>query len=279
MRTDLVCLAGTAVLATCSLAFAQGAVEKEAVVKEAVEKETGPLVTIEVDIIEVSPKTERLGRIAADDSAFIAKLRELEKADKLPGLTRLRLSTLGGTKGMTQLGGESPVVTGRTIRGRDAPGGGFGGQSPVTIQFRNHGTILQATPRVEAGGAIQVQMDLSRSGLRSETAAPAGTSPDGGAPAAEPQIPAGTTTLTMESTLRIKDGQTVVAQGFESLSEKEATQTIVLVTARIETDDGQQQSRAELKDVLKIFRLQHANATSSCVKRGTHPPLAVSRVP
>jgi type II secretory pathway component GspD/PulD (secretin) len=103
-------------------------------------------------------------------------------------------------------------------------------------------------------------MDLNRSGLRSETAVPATAPTDA---SVEPQLPAGTSVLVLQSTLSIKDGQTVVAQGFEALSEKETTQTVVLVTARIQADAGQQQqARAETRNQLRIFRLQHANASS-----------------
>lgn len=267
MRTDIVCIVGTAVLAFGSLVFAQQAPVEKAT-DTPLAKVTGPLVTVEVDIIEVSPKTARLGRVAGDDTAFIARLRELEKEEQLPGLTRLRLSTLEGTKAATQLGGDLPVVTGRgggRARGGDAPGG-FGGAMPVSVQYRSYGTILEATAHLEEAGTILVAMDLNRSGQRTEAAAVSAAQPGGppGTPAdPEPQFAGGTTTLLVRSTLRLKDGQTVVAQGFESTTDKDATQTIVLLTARVEGNGNQRQGRAEARPALKVFALKHVDANSS----------------
>jgi hypothetical protein len=225
----------------------------------------GPLVSIEVEIVDVSPKVERLARLeAGGDDKYVARLRELEKTEKLTNVTRMRLSVLDQNVGSAQVGGRAPVVSGRSGFGNAQSGRGGGGfAEQLSLSLRDHGTIVRATPRVEATGSILLELQIERTGQDRPDREPAAEAVE--APAGQPSprvmaaLTGGDNTLSTKTTIRVKDGQTAVLQGVETTGEK-SSQTVILVTARVSAA-GAPAGAAKAEDrsrQLKLFSLQRA---------------------
>jgi type II secretory pathway component GspD/PulD (secretin) len=86
------------------------------------------------------------------------------------------------------------------------------------------GTILSVTPRVAHDGGIMLQVNLEKSFVNPR-------SEDSNIPAEVRS--AGTMTATLQSTVSLRDGETVVLGGFSSSSKPGQSQLVMLLTGRL----------------------------------------------
>lgn len=207
----------------------------------------GKLITLEVVVADVPN-----GAAAAPTAAAIL---EMEKAGKLSGCSRFRLTGLENQETSIQFGEHVPIVAGRTIRGGGGGPGGAGG-FPGVASFTQVavGTMVETVSRVESAEAVVISLKLQRSSV---TPAP---------PAAEPADPntppQGTMTLNIQATVRAKPGEPLLVTGRQLSSGKETTQTWVVVTASVGAGAAPEKKAAAVLDgdQLKIVQLKHAAA-------------------
>jgi type II secretory pathway component HofQ len=216
------------------------------------ERAGGKLVTIEVSIVEFSGSGERGAGLDPEAAEkFVARLRELETEGKLAGLSRVRLATTAGQLTTAQFGERATVAT-RTPFGPRDRGAGFS-NTPTTITRADYGTLISALPRVDEDGTILIDLQVEKSGQARK--------PRGGADgdAAAEALPPPETTISTKTTVRLRSGKTVVAQAMESASGKESTQTVILVSARV--DEREVRAAADgARRKLNVFYLKFAAA-------------------
>ena len=199
------------------------------------------LVCIEVALLELTPRTEGLGEL--DEVAtkqLIAKLQKLEQAGEIGTITRMRLTTIEDQTATAQYGEQAAVVTGRSQFGSGRAGGGG-----VSISHQNFGTLLSVTPSVNDDGDITIKLVLEKSGQAK--AAPTDEQKE----ATEVGLPPAVLMINIQTMLRMRDGQTVVAQAMDSSSGKDSSQTIVLVTARVIGEQGDAPKKAGARKISK----------------------------
>ena len=112
-----------------------------------------------------------------------------------------------------QFGGRKPVVTG-TQRG---------GRSFNTLQMQDHGLLISVTPRFSEGAPVLMDFRFELSRLEAK---PAG---DDAAPTRTPD----TSTVTIQTSLGVADGKTVVAGSLTTKSAEGEHDFVVLVRARV----------------------------------------------
>lgn len=179
------------------------------------------LVNMEVALFEFVPRNAGLGDLEEEsEEQLVARMQKLEQAGEAGVITRIRLSTIENQTATAQYGQEVAMVTGRA-----SGAGGRGGAGAVSFSYQNLGTLLSVTPRVD-DGVVLIKLVLEKSG-RTKAAVP-----DEQSETAEDSPPT-KTVINIQTTLRVRDGRTVVAQAMDSSSGKESSQTVVLVTARV----------------------------------------------
>lgn len=194
----------------------------------------GKLVVVEVTIIELADRVDRAGREPMDK--LLARIEQLESDGKLRAQSRFKLTTVEHDEAKAQFSEMKHVVSSRTSsptmsRGTPAPGGSGratpSGFNTVSYVQQNFGTLVTARTRVETSGTILVQFNLERSYPVEETEPADGTAP----------APAGYQTMTCKSTLRVRDGGTVLADSRAVTSGQQASQTLILVSAHVADDE------------------------------------------
>lgn len=208
------------------------------------------VVTIEVSILELAEKPEPSSVDAETAEKWIARLKELEAAGKLGGITRLKLSTVENCPASAQSGERAPVVSGRQFVGRGGPAGQDQGQPIYTVQ--NYGTMVSATPRVEEGGSILLELSIEKSGPAREASAKA----DQPVPAAD-LARMRVLNINLKSTVRIPNGKTIIVGASGNTDDKAPLQTVILVSARADKAPA-----AEPKNVtqLQVYYLKFVQA-------------------
>lgn len=176
-----------------------------------------------------------------------AAILEMEKAGKLSGFARFRLTALEDQQASVQFGERVPLQSGRVFRG--------GGDAQNSYTYVQVGTLVSAVSRVESDGAVVTQLKLERSGV----------APQKPGEAADPNAftPQVTVTLNVQTTVRVKPGEPLVVSGRQLSSVKEAAQTWVVLTASASAAPaGDKKAAANASDEpqLKIVQLRHAAA-------------------
>lgn len=191
-----------------------------------VRAENPAIVTIEVSILELAEKPEPSSVEAEAAETWIAKLKEMEAAGKLAGITRVKLSTLEDCIATAQSGERVPTISGRQFVGRAGPAGQDQGQPIYTVQ--SFGTVVTATPRVEESGSILLELMIEKTGpsLGASDAAKADQAPV--ADIARNRV----LNINLKSTVRIPNGQTIIAGASGTTDNKAPSQTVILVSAR-----------------------------------------------
>ena len=134
-------------------------------------------------------------------------------------LARGELTTLGNQPARLQMGRREPRVSGRTVTAK-------GTMNSVT--FEDVGTQLKLTPRVGPDEVVTLEVDVEDSRLGpEEEGVVIATDSEG-----KTLRMAGTQTLTCETTLSIRSGQTVTLAGMGRGGETEK-KCVVLVTAEV----------------------------------------------
>ncbi len=221
---------------------------------------SGPLVTLEVVLINRKDDVakERGGLPTA------AELLEEEKQGKLEQAVRVRLSSTSGRKAFVQIGERVPTVSGRTR----TPGSGFGrgGREPgadsaasafsysYSYTIENIGTLISATPQVEDGGTVMVELQVERSRLSEMPKAP--EEDRSGAEIGRQK----TLTLTSQSTLRLKADEPTLAQGYRKSAGGDDAGEFIVVIAHVEAGAGPDTVSAEGDTQFRVITLQNAKA-------------------
>jgi len=186
------------------------------------------VVTIEVLIAEVPRRQGEAGKPAPvkelDERAFtgnadtvVAKLQELHKQGLIGELKRFRLTAAENQRGSVQAGASQPFTTGA------AGGGKF---ATRTIQYRNVGTLIRATPQFGEGNKIVLDLHLSEARMRRvEDGAPADQAPE-------------FISATFEGKVTVAAGAAVAATGVRTQSASGQHQTLVIVTARLQEPES-----------------------------------------
>ena len=197
--------------------------------------------SVTIDVVIASGQ-----RDAAGGEITAAGLLDLEKANKLDWVTRLKLATVENERAHVQVGERSPVVTGRTQRG------GFG--EAVQTVMVSVGTTVEAIPQIAADGSIVVALTAEKSWLEPELAAAEG----GEGP--QPLPSQRSSTLNAKLTVHVKPGEPTLVTAQSSSAGKGNKQTWIVLTA---SASGGSKPVAEDKDasILKVFHLKFAKAS------------------
>ncbi|MDZ4687069.1 MAG: secretin N-terminal domain-containing protein [Planctomycetaceae bacterium] len=215
------------------------------------------VVTLSVTI--ASGSDARLG-LAHDPQALAKAVAELEAANGLSHLARIKFSAVEEQQSHVQFGESVSVIAGRTFgfggsRGT-APGGpgnppGSGGPTSIpNFQQQQTGTMVMATARVVESGVLA---EFSVEQTRIDKARPAAEDPQ----AAPPSKPM----LMVKSSVTIPRDGTVLLGGFERTADDVTERTVVLVSA---TASGPPAGAAgaEKQQILQMFSLKRLDGGS-----------------
>jgi hypothetical protein len=188
-----------------------------------------------------------------------AKVRELQQKGAITSVKTVELTALTGHNTRTQVSENKPFVTGVAVAGgfggggfgggrggADAPGqrpgggrggaggggfgggrGGAGGITTRSISYRNVGTTVEVRPEVGPDGQVMLELRVEDAGMHSAEGGVAIGADDKGT-----AIPAAVfAVFNLETQVKVRPGQMVMAQGMKSESKAGQAQTIVLVTA------------------------------------------------
>jgi hypothetical protein len=188
-----------------------------------------------------------------------AKIRDLQKRGSIASVQRIQLAALEGQMARTQDSESRPYTTGVAIGGglagggfpgaaggafpgggrsaRGVPGGGpagpggrggamGGGIASRNISYRNVGTSVQVTPEIGADGWVTLELRIENSSMRTADGVSLATDEKG------TNVPAtGFVTSTVESRLKVRPRQVVLAGGSATSSKSGQAETVVLVGA------------------------------------------------
>jgi hypothetical protein len=200
---------------TTSASLGQTSPEKPAA-PPATPKKNLHAVSVTVTIVEAPPS-----RLPADESAgtLLKRIKKLEAGGELSSWTRIRLSVVEGTSGFAQFGERTPRVSGRAVaRGRTLK----------SYVLENVGTLVGCTARV-VGDTVIAELNVEQSRI-----VPPLVESDKPADAAVTPPPSAKRTLTTKTSVKIKNGATVVLSGSQiTTSDEKSLRTLILVTARI----------------------------------------------
>jgi type II secretory pathway component GspD/PulD (secretin) len=157
-----------------------------------------------------------------------AKVRALQQQGVVTSVKTIQLTVLERQLARAQVGESRPLVTGVGFGGGRGAGGGVGG-GPTTrsLTYRDVGTSVQVKPGVGADGFISLDLRVEDSRLRAAEAGVAAGTDDKG-----PAIPAAEfVSTTLETRVKVRPGQMVLAQGMQVASKGGQGRTLILVTA------------------------------------------------
>lgn len=210
-----------------------------------------PSVKVEVTLLDLAVKAD--GKSAGGDTKpadrpelagpageLATKIDDLKKRGVVVGVKRLQLTALDRQQARTQAGGSKPSVVGVTMvggaRGRfggDGAGGAGGAAAPAAsrnISYREIGTMVQVKPEVGPDGLVALDLRIEDSRLTTPEGGISLGSDERGAP-----IPAAEYgTIHVETRLRVRSGQAVVAQSLRNDTRGGQTETVILVSVRTE---------------------------------------------
>lgn len=187
------------------------------------DESAGRAVTIEVAILEFSAVDDRTTVEPEIDKETLARLRQLEKDGKANVVMRMRFTTLENLLAMVQHGESLSVPSGFVV----TPG-----RTRQTSYTRDSsGTMVTAVPRIEEGGQILVELSVEQSRYPQLSKPVAENESQAGNAGADDLAPPTKQTLTAKTTLRIPDGETVIAHLMEGTAGEGRVVRAVLVKA------------------------------------------------
>jgi len=153
-------------------------------------------------------------------SAAVAagQFRLVEKPPQMETIGHIRLTTLDNQPAYVQIGARIPRVTGTSLTTKGTIN---------TTTLENVGTIFAVTPRISADGSIVMNIEVSSSRLGPESEG-APISITGDQVIRSPRID----TTTIQTTIRIPDGQTAVL-GSSARESKSGKEMLIVVTPHI----------------------------------------------
>jgi type II secretory pathway component GspD/PulD (secretin) len=168
------------------------------------------VISLEFEIVEMPAVKE-----AETDERLIARARELQAGGKARSVTRVRLTTVDGQKGMVQFSQREPLAVGRARLGS--------GGAQTSYQYQNFGTLITATPQIAPNGIrVQIQVEQSRLGR---------SKPDPEVKDAEIGPPI--TTLQTTTSVTLQPGRTAIISMVTNSADGEETLRILLTTASV----------------------------------------------
>ena len=213
-----------------------------ATIGKAEEPQAGRLVVLDVLVADVGGAALGEGEVTA------AKVLELAAQGKLDSAARIQISALENVPSTVNFTETVPVETGRMF----GPAGDRGGGRQMgTYNMQNHGTMIQATTRVEQGGAILVEMQAERSRLVTSR-------PEGEEAGAANLAATKTTQARVQTTTRLASGKPAIVGSQSAGSGKDAVHTYFVLTANVPA--GAAAAAAAPETVTKIVTLSHATA-------------------
>lgn len=202
--------------------------------KSAVKPATGAMLAVDVYIVQ-SEGAEGQDTSPLDFQGtgedVRKQLNELEKAEKIKVLDRLKLSTVEDVQTMVQVGKQTSVVR----------GGGFGGGRGGVVSREQVGTLANLTARAD-GDRVVMNLQVEKSFVSP------GDDDD--------QTAASTHQMTVQSTVSVKSGDALVVGGQTFKQGKTVRHMTVIVAPRIAT------ARKEVA-LTQIFTLQHAEVAGA----------------
>ena len=208
----------------------------------------GPLVTLEVLLIDYKGRGD--GKETAAPSA--AEFVKLHQAGELDRVVRVQLASTAGSSAHAQLGESVPVATARTNRGFGGRGGLEGDAATAySYSFQDIGMLVMATSRVEETGTVLVDLHFERSNLAMHDR----PSDD----AADELIGRQKTVrLSSQSSLRLKAGEPAIAKSWQSTAGGQTSGQFLIVSAQVQAGgDARADDRGRRQ--VRIFELQHVN--------------------
>jgi type II secretory pathway component GspD/PulD (secretin) len=186
------------------------------------------MVTVDVAIVEVkrSGKGEAGAAKSSAPQTSISKgdidtqLRELGKSGQINLLERPRLMTLDNQPAFVQVGQRVPRITG-------SASSASGRVNSVTLE--NVGLIVGLTPRVSDDDTVTMQIDVEKSHLGPTDEGAPISMPSSGEPVRAPSI----VTITAQSTVSMRDGQTWMLAGATSQAESGQKEIVILLSPKV----------------------------------------------
>lgn len=190
--------------------------------------EAPPMVRIDAAIVEVkltSDKDAGASATAIGKDGIDAQIQSLKKSGELQVLCRPSIMTLENQPAYLQVGSREPVVTGTAMSSRGAV---------HSVTKENVGTILGVTPRRADDGRVVLQIDVESSQLGPAEEGVVISAPAQGPPIRAPRV----STMTVQSTLSVPDGQTARLGGLLAESKDRRTQIVLLVTPQVQRPEN-----------------------------------------
>lgn len=158
-----------------------------------------------------------------------AKIRDLQQKGIVSSIKTVELTGLTGQSARTQVSESRPYATGVSVGGFGGRGAGGGGAGTTTrsITYRNVGTSVAVKPEIGADGQVTLDLRVEDTAVRAAEGGVAVGSDDKGTaiPATEFVV------FTLETRVKVRPGQIVLAQGTKAGSKAGQAQTVILVTA------------------------------------------------
>jgi type II secretory pathway component GspD/PulD (secretin) len=172
-------------------------------------------IEIRLLLVEVRDSDVKFEEGAFDD--YAAELEQLQASGAATIVSRMRLTTLENQVAQVQMGATRPSVTGRVF-----DRGGRGSNSYV---MNDEGTLLSVIPRASGDGTIVMELNIEQTRIEDAEQ----TSADD----AEDVVPSTRSTAVINSTVSVKDGETVTTTDVAQNAGDSARNLVVIVTARI----------------------------------------------
>jgi type II secretory pathway component GspD/PulD (secretin) len=194
-------------------------------------------VHVEIFLLELAAKAggEGGGGIRPIDVAELsgpskdvrAKVRELQVKGTITSAKTVELTTLAGQNATSLVSESKPYVTG--VAGGF---GGRGGAGPTSkmISYRDTGMTVRVKPEVGADGLVTLDLHAENSDMKTRDDGVTVGTDDKGAGISAPEF----VHFSLESRVKVRPGQTVMAQGAKTGSKAGEAQTIVLVSASVD---------------------------------------------
>jgi Flp pilus assembly secretin CpaC len=149
-----------------------------------------------------------------------ARIHQLDKAGKLDGLTRVQLTAIENQQASLHVGQRVPRITGS----QRSPAG-----QTNSVTFENVGLMLRVTARADRDGRIVLHVQTERSQLGpAEEGTPISEPAEG-----EPIRIAAMETVTAETTVAARDGQSVLVGAQQLKRQGRQSEVLIVVTPRL----------------------------------------------
>jgi hypothetical protein len=189
------------------------------------------LVSVELIIAEVTPKKEKDEKAAAKEldlkeytgasKDVVKKLETLQKDGVLSGLKRFQLTAIENQAASVRTGEVKPIVTAVNTTGR--------GTVSRVITYRDTGTNIRITPRVDAENGITLNLEVQDARLHVPEDGIELGKDENGTPVRATEI----ILAKLDAKISVRSEQAIAAEGVTTDSKSGKAQTLIIVSARI----------------------------------------------